>query len=739
MIDLLSPVFAAVGLAAATLPFVLHMLRRMPAARMRFSAVRFLGPSPPQVTRRSRIEHWPLMLLRILALALIALAFARPFQRVATIALAATGMRERVALLVDGSASMRRDGIRDAVVREIRAAVGAPADNDVLSIAQFSRSVTTVLSAEEWQRHDPATRSALIEEFVDTYQPDWLDTRTGAALLSVAEDVAAELPGGGEAGLRRIVLITDFQRGSRLDELRAATWPAGVAVELRIVQARVSGNAGLSLAEPGPDGQVRVHLTSAADTEVTEFQLQPRDAAGDAVGPTIPVSVTAGQGRTIEIPLTVPAPGVRAAPATPPVPAGNGGHAAVAGLELQNDPHEFDNRLSFPPVEGRVLRIAWVGADDPNDPTDMRYYLQRAVDGSDAEQIELVDTISSAGTRPVDDGVRLVIATDVVPQDLVPSIRHCLDHQGVLLVALRSAEMATSISELLPHPLQVSETVISDYAMLGQIDFASPLFASFAEIRFSDFSSIRFWHTRLITVNAAGGSDASNGYSRIASFDSGAPAILEATTPQGGRIFLLASGWHPHDSQLALSTRFAPLIISLVRLSHPPAIRQPLRTVGDEIPVSTLLGSLPWRAVLPDGSEVVSDVADPVRSESTRNSLRLTMPGRYTITGPLTAGSGEAPEPLTIIAWLAASESRTEPLPIGQLQALGVSAELVSGSGESRTESGEAMTSADLHASELESRQKLWRVFLLAGLACLMLESLFAAGIERHRKRKGRT
>ena len=81
MFELLAPVFAVAGGLLAGVPLVLHMFRRTPALRMPFSVVRFLIPTLPTTTKRASIEHWPLMLLRILALALIGLAFARPFQR----------------------------------------------------------------------------------------------------------------------------------------------------------------------------------------------------------------------------------------------------------------------------------------------------------------------------------------------------------------------------------------------------------------------------------------------------------------------------------------------------------------------------------------------------------------------------------------------------------------------------------------------------------------------------------
>jgi|GEM_PF-6627866 len=81
MFEFLAQNFAVAGGVLAAIPVLLHMLRRTPAVRMPFSLVRFLSPTLPRTTRRSRIENWPLMLLRILAVTLIALAFSRPFQR----------------------------------------------------------------------------------------------------------------------------------------------------------------------------------------------------------------------------------------------------------------------------------------------------------------------------------------------------------------------------------------------------------------------------------------------------------------------------------------------------------------------------------------------------------------------------------------------------------------------------------------------------------------------------------
>ena len=116
----LAPLFIA-GLAAVSLPVLFHMIRRTPRGRIPFSTVMFFDPSPPQITRRSRLDNWPLLLLRALALILLAIAFARPFWRATTGANVAVNDGRQIAILLDSSASMRRGKIwNDAVARAER-------------------------------------------------------------------------------------------------------------------------------------------------------------------------------------------------------------------------------------------------------------------------------------------------------------------------------------------------------------------------------------------------------------------------------------------------------------------------------------------------------------------------------------------------------------------------------------------------------------------------------------------
>jgi hypothetical protein len=62
----LVPLYIA-GLAAIALPLVFHLIRRTPRGQTPFSSLMFLTPSPPRITRRSRLDPLLLLLLRALA------------------------------------------------------------------------------------------------------------------------------------------------------------------------------------------------------------------------------------------------------------------------------------------------------------------------------------------------------------------------------------------------------------------------------------------------------------------------------------------------------------------------------------------------------------------------------------------------------------------------------------------------------------------------------------------------
>ncbi len=97
-----------IGLAAAGIPWLLHLLSSVRAREVSFPTLRFLRSSMQKTARRRRIQHWLLLALRSLLLAALAVAVAQPITQ-------STGgwagnPRYAAVLVVDNSLSMTAPG-----------------------------------------------------------------------------------------------------------------------------------------------------------------------------------------------------------------------------------------------------------------------------------------------------------------------------------------------------------------------------------------------------------------------------------------------------------------------------------------------------------------------------------------------------------------------------------------------------------------------------------------------------
>ncbi len=103
--------FLLSGLALASVPVIIHLLHRQRTDPVPWGAMQFLDETVIDQRRRKRIDHWLLMLARILALAILALLLARPVLRGKQFASLAPHANTDVAVVIDHSlASGRQAG-----------------------------------------------------------------------------------------------------------------------------------------------------------------------------------------------------------------------------------------------------------------------------------------------------------------------------------------------------------------------------------------------------------------------------------------------------------------------------------------------------------------------------------------------------------------------------------------------------------------------------------------------------
>ena len=182
-VDFLNPWFL-LGAPLALVPIVLHLVQRRRRQRVVFGSVRFLRRMSHRVVRRRRLTELLLILLRTLALALLVLAFARPFfYAKARRAGGATVLGEQaVPILIDNSYSMQH---ADRLARAKAAARKLIASADPLTrmgLAEFSTGLRVLcpLGAEA----DRLLRT------VDAIKPSWRGTDLALALEQANRQLA---------------------------------------------------------------------------------------------------------------------------------------------------------------------------------------------------------------------------------------------------------------------------------------------------------------------------------------------------------------------------------------------------------------------------------------------------------------------------------------------------------------------------------------------------------------------
>lgn len=134
--------FMLFGLAAASVPLLIHLLSLRKLRTVEFSTLRFLKELQKSSIRRVKIRQWLLLALRTLMIIAIVLAFARPALHGSLAGLIGSHAATAMVLLIDDSPSTAARNDRGEIFPQIRDAaltIGSLAgDNDNLFVVRLS-------------------------------------------------------------------------------------------------------------------------------------------------------------------------------------------------------------------------------------------------------------------------------------------------------------------------------------------------------------------------------------------------------------------------------------------------------------------------------------------------------------------------------------------------------------------------------------------------------------------------
>jgi hypothetical protein len=689
----LVPLYLA-GLTALSLPLVFHLVRRTPRGRQQFSSLMFLSPTPPQLTRRSRLDQLLLLCLRLLALALLALAFTRPFLR-ETAAFSPIDLPgRRVALLVDTSASMRRGDLWREALRLAEKQLDELNPQDDVALYGFNDRLERLVDFETSGAPAIAAKAELVRQQLKAIEPGWGATDLGTALVVVAGEMDSASDVNQAVREPLLVVISDFQKGARIDALQGFEWPKHVFVVLRPVTSAKPTNAFAQVLpndEDRGDAEARVRVMNAPDSTAEQFHLTWSADPAKALRPAeVAVYVPAGQSRVVRLPRTIDS-------------------LEADRILLRGDDHPFDNTFFVVPPRKQTATVLYAGTDAADDVQGMQYYLRLAVANDPLRQID-VQAINPANAFGglKGDSLRLIVLTKAVMSEAQKELRSFVEAGGTLLCVPGTRETELTIASLFDDKMLVPtpERVQSEYLLLRDVDFTHPLFAPFVGPRYGDFTKIHFWKHWAVEPPSE--------TRTLARFDNGDPALLERLLGKG-RILVLTSGWNPQVSQFALSSKFVPFIASLLDLACGEAKVTARATIHETV-------ALPAES---DGSQIVvrPPGGKPISLDSGATTFSATdLPGIYSVL----AGTSET----RFAVNLAAGESNTAPLELEQLEQRGVRL----GSAASRSERIDRLRQE--RDIELESRQKVWRWLIAAAVGVLLLETWLAGRAEGKLRRR---
>jgi Mg-chelatase subunit ChlD/catechol 2,3-dioxygenase-like lactoylglutathione lyase family enzyme len=680
----LNPLFLF-GLLAAAVPILIHLLTRKRPREVPFPSVEFLREVNQSEIRRLKLKQWLLLLLRVLAVATLALAMSRPALKGTAGSLAGRA-GSTVVVLLDRSASMSAYGTRGTVFSEARRLaedlLATLGPDDEILLVPYDAGPAPLTPR-------PTSDAGRVRAALQAMEPG---ERVGDHAAALQE--AARALGESHALNRELFWISDFQAtgweaGS---EARApgTVWEHARAYLLPVAPRGRSNvalvDAGLSPAEEGTALAVTARAFSATAGDLT---VVARDAAGNA---------ELGRGY-----LPLPDDGE----ATAMLPLAS--LPAVGGtVEIPDDNLPLDNQRAFtagPAGSARAV-VREEGGPSPLSLALAAGAPASGIGASRAEAAELSAQLADADVLVLNDLVRLGAA----------EVQAALDFYrggGALLVVLGPRADADFWNQsFLP--------VLGD-VRLGEPETAAPgaawrllrstaghaALAGFPARPGEPISAARFSSIRRLAAGV--------GTRTLLEFDRAHPALVELP-----RALVFGAGLGPDVSDFPTSGAFLPLLHQAVKALGRGAGAASL-VPGQSFSAPAAVGPGDWRVEDPEGRPVPSDLVAAAGATRLQTGP-LERTGLYTV---LRGGR-------VVTSFAVNVDPReSDPRPLDD-------AVLAAAFPRGRVQVWRGVGDLARRVREARFGRELWKPFLGAALLFLVLESVVARwgmeGTERKRR-----
>ena len=557
------------GLAAMSVPVIIHMMQSPRARQIDFPCIRFLKMVQKKATRRTRLKNLILMLLRMLLIALICLGMAKPWRENEETNVLPDAPVSMVVVL-DNSYSMGyRDAGRSRFDQAREAAIGLldtlkPGDevavllmNEVAEpyIREFTTDLDRVRKALRvaevsvvGTNVDPAIREALR-----------LASRAGSAAAKAKPttkldaETAKAMEETEQRRRKEIHVLTDLQALGWESVLKSG-FLKNVATEARIFVTSFGRKATFN-------SYVEAASVTATGTGEATVTAQVRASGAGSPGNIVTLSIN---GRNVAQETFAVRPGK---PASVPMVARFGDSGTFrCTLSLQEDGLVVDDRFHFTVEVGERSEVLVVDGDPSGVPhLSETFFLRTALNPGGAYGDEGATAISARIVTPEQlplqslDGLRSVVLCNSPPLggDSLLKLENFLREGGSVWIFLGDNCVADNYNQWSFLPITLTtpygdRTKKRSFALGGQRG-DHPLFK-----RKIDMRSARFF----VAYGTASGT-VKKGGAVLAHFDNGRPAMIEA--PFGrGKVLLFTSTCDLAWTNLPLRRAFLPWVHQVI-------------------------------------------------------------------------------------------------------------------------------------------------------------------------------
>src|SRR6516162_2106753 len=240
--------FLLFGSAALAIPVLIHLVRKEKSEIIPFSSLMFLLKVPKRSIRQQKMKNLLLMALRLLILALLVGAFARPYMTQAAKPILNAASSSGTVLMLDTSYSMQYGNNFDKMKAEARKQIDSMRASDRMAIVAFNEDAYIAA---------PATSDKnSLKAAVDTLEPSLQATRYYEAFT-----LADRVLNGFAGDQKRLVVISDFQRNGWNRSSRESVIGTDVKTEAINLAVKDWTNVGIdSVSVEPPTGFARTYM-----------------------------------------------------------------------------------------------------------------------------------------------------------------------------------------------------------------------------------------------------------------------------------------------------------------------------------------------------------------------------------------------------------------------------------------------------------------------------------------------